>query len=75
MKREFDALRRIARLAADYIELDTARLSDGVARATTRLELRDALDELRNEFPYLLTPAPHELHATLTRDLHQRLNG
>lgn len=75
MKREFDALRKIARLAADYVDLDSARLSDGVARATTRLELRDALNELRSEFPYLLAPAPDELQTTLASDLRERLSG
>lgn len=71
MKREFDALRRIAHLASHYLELEASLLGDTLAKADTLHELRVALNELSSEFPYLLTlPARDDLDATLSRNLH-----
>lgn len=56
MRSEFQALRRIARLVSDYLELDTTQLREAVAGRAMLEELRMALDDLRLRFPYTLEP-------------------
>jgi hypothetical protein len=59
---EFEALRRVAHLASDYLELQTARLRDGVAETVVLDDLRTALEDLQERFPYLLgSPVGEEL--------------
>jgi len=55
---EIDALRRVAHLASDYLELQASQLRDGVAGAATLHDLRTALDDLRARFPYTLEAPP-----------------
>jgi hypothetical protein len=64
---EFDALRRIASLVSDYLDLDTSRLRLGVAERAKLDELRDALDDLRLRFPYTLEAPQPVLDVALAR--------
>lgn len=61
-----NALRRIAALASDYVELcPTEDDEPGEGRAELR-ELREALDDLRRRFPYTLDAEPsHRLELLL----------
>jgi hypothetical protein len=51
---EFDALRRVARLASDLVESGSRESLASPALQSTLGELAHALEELRERFPYLL---------------------
>jgi hypothetical protein len=51
---EFDALRRVARLASELVESDSRDGLASPALQSTLSELAHALEELRVRFPYLL---------------------
>lgn len=52
-----NALRAVAALASDYLELERSYGPGGRIRARELRELGAALDELRARFPYTLQPA------------------
>jgi len=57
MRGEFDALRRVARLASDCVEIERLEAErSAVSGAIQELEL--ALEDLRTRFPYTLGEAP-----------------
>lgn len=65
MRGEFDALRKVAHLASDVLELETRHLRGG-DRAAKLDELREALGDLRARFPYTLaTPEEAALAVAL----------
>jgi len=51
MKGEFDALRRVARLVSEYVEIETLETPDGAGLIVARKELVMALDDLWSRFP------------------------
>lgn len=51
---EFDALRKVARLASDY--LGTISNPNGPLNPATLQDLRSALDDLERRYPYTLKP-------------------
>jgi hypothetical protein len=56
VKAEYDALRRIARLALDYVELAPFNNPEGLGRAARSRELVAALEDLQSRFPYTIAP-------------------
>jgi hypothetical protein len=67
VRAEFDALRRVASLAADYLELETTKLREGVGERAALAELRAALEDLTTRFPYTLERRTPALDVALTR--------
>ena len=57
MKGEFDALRKVARLAFEYVEIETLEPPDGAALTAALEELVIVLDDLWLRFPYSIETA------------------
>lgn len=67
VKGEFDALRKVARLASEY--LAAVGKPGGAADTATLQDLRSALDDLECRYPYTLRPR------SLAGGLHALVSG
>lgn len=58
MKGEFDALRKVARVASEYLEIETLKTRNGAGLVEARKELVVALDDLWIRFPHTIEAVP-----------------